>query len=144
MYNAAVGQPQGLALLWGCWVSLLALYLAPGYRALFVLGQGKEPDMALTQGLEARMTKLMKELESLQSELQEGVGSEPQEPKTTKAMGKVVGRTRGNRAVYEGKLSHLPENTPVEMGVARDGSVWARIPFGTRFARRNGKLVLVK
>ena len=100
--------------------------------------------MALSQGLEARMGKLMKELESLQSELQEGVESEPQEPKTTKAMGKVVGRTRANRPVYAGKLSHLPENTPVEMGVARDGGIWARIPFGTRFARRSGKLVLVK
>jgi hypothetical protein len=70
--------------------------------------------------------------------------SEPQEPKTTKAMGKVVGRTRGNRAVYAGKLSQLPENTPIEMGVARDGGIWARIPFGTRFTRRSGKLVLVK
>ena len=100
--------------------------------------------MALTQGLEARMGKLMKELESLQSELQGGVGSEPQEPKTTKAMGKVVGHTRANRPVYAGKLSLLPENTPVEMGVARDGGIWARIPFGTRFAKRNGKLVLVK
>jgi hypothetical protein len=90
------------------------------------------------------MAKLMKELDGLKSELQEGVGSEPQEPKTAKAMGKVVGRTRGNRAVYEGKLSLLPENTPVEMGVARDGSIWARIPFGTRFAKKNGGLVLVK
>jgi hypothetical protein len=100
--------------------------------------------MALAQGLEARMAKLQKEMEAVMSELQEGVESEPQEPKTTKAMGKVVGRTRGNRAVYAGKLSQLPENTPVEMGVARDGSIWARIPFGTRFAKRNGKLVLVK
>ena len=90
------------------------------------------------------MGKLMKELESLQSELQGGVESEPQEPKTTKAMGKVVGRTRGNRAVYEGKLSLLPENTPVQLGVGKDGSIWARIPFGTRFAKRNGKLVRVK
>jgi len=90
------------------------------------------------------MAKLQKEMEAVMSELQEGVESEPQEPKTTKAIGKVVGRTRGNRAVHEGKLSQLPENTPVEMGVARDGGIWARIPFGTKFARRNGKLVLVK
>jgi hypothetical protein len=94
--------------------------------------------MALSQGkVESLVAKLVKEA------LAE-IGAETPELKTTKAMGKVVGRTRGNRAVYEGKLSHLPENTPVEMGVARDGSVWARIPFGTRFARRNGKLVLVK
>jgi hypothetical protein len=100
--------------------------------------------MALTQGLETRMAKLQREMEAVMSELQGSTEAEVSEPKTTKAMGKVVGRTRGNRAVYEGKRSQLPENTPVEMGVARDGGIWARIPFGTRFARRNGKLVLVK
>jgi hypothetical protein len=94
--------------------------------------------MVLKQGsVEALVSKLVKET------LAE-MGASTPEPKTSKAMGKVVGRTRANRPVYEGKLSQLPEDTPVEMGVARDGGIWARIPFGTKFTKQNGKLVLVK